>query len=414
MTVIDPGSSVQLIIAMLVVLFNMLLILKLAPFVDNADDWLSFTTSLQMLLTILGGLALQSDPGKFNEALMGPLLVTINSVGFLVFALSLATLHPKVRAWLNKLEEKSTNGDDAAPIKENDVIDLPSSSKVLPTNGPEEEKPAALTVNSTMAKPTEASAPMLFCTSNRTNAMAVSLDGPATGTSATSMFSDLPNGKLPPSWPLRMNVWRRAKCKIHSSQYKPRGEKTDEDIQHDGDFAAWTGLRAITPPVTASALHAFASRVQVNTTFFPRVRAVRDGLDASEIARNANVTGCTGDLRVCIACAQRMRRHRCVGRSDGAHRMGLVAKGVFCATHLSLAHANRPTVSLEAILVCAWRVTMALTRRFIAIRVWFDTNSTRTTAGHDVFPIGRLADHIEASGPRQTAQAGFILRAHLN
>ena len=68
MTVIDPGSSVQLIIAMLVVLFNMLLILKLAPFVDNADDWLSFTTSLQMLLTILGGLALQSDPGKFNEA----------------------------------------------------------------------------------------------------------------------------------------------------------------------------------------------------------------------------------------------------------------------------------------------------------------------------------------------------------
>ena len=140
MTVIDPGSSVQLIIAMLVVLFNMLLILKLAPFVDNADDWLSFTLSLQMLLTILGGLALQSDPGKFNEALMGPLLVTINSVGFLVFALSLATLHPKVRAWLNKLEEKSTNGDDAAPIKENDVIDLPSSSKVLPTNGPEEEK----------------------------------------------------------------------------------------------------------------------------------------------------------------------------------------------------------------------------------------------------------------------------------
>ena len=52
MTIIVPGSSAQLVIALLIVLINTSLVLKLAPFVDEADDWLAFLTNIQMVITI--------------------------------------------------------------------------------------------------------------------------------------------------------------------------------------------------------------------------------------------------------------------------------------------------------------------------------------------------------------------------
>ena len=45
--VIAPGSSAQLLIAILIVLFFMLSVLKMGPFEADADYWLSFCTSLQ-------------------------------------------------------------------------------------------------------------------------------------------------------------------------------------------------------------------------------------------------------------------------------------------------------------------------------------------------------------------------------
>ena len=42
MVLIAPGSPVQLLVAIFVVLIFLLLVLKVAPFVDNTDDWLSF------------------------------------------------------------------------------------------------------------------------------------------------------------------------------------------------------------------------------------------------------------------------------------------------------------------------------------------------------------------------------------
>jgi hypothetical protein len=104
MTIIEPGTSVQLVIALLVVLFNMLLILKIGPFVDDADDWLSFTTSLQMLLTLIGGLLIKTDNPvnpSYDPGVMGTLLVVINSVGLVALAFSIVAMHPNVRACLN-------------------------------------------------------------------------------------------------------------------------------------------------------------------------------------------------------------------------------------------------------------------------------------------------------------------------
>ena len=109
-TIITPGSSLQITIALLIVLLNLLLVLKLGPFVDAADDWLAFLTSFQMLLTLLGGLLLMTDDPTsktYPTETMGTMLVAINLFGFVALLASLIALHPKIRKCLNKVGEET-------------------------------------------------------------------------------------------------------------------------------------------------------------------------------------------------------------------------------------------------------------------------------------------------------------------
>ena len=136
MTIIEPGSSAQLVIALLVVQINMLFVLKLGPFVDDADDYLSFLTSFQMLLTLLGGLLIKMDTPDdptYDANVMGVILIVINSFGFIALALSLMALHPKVRACLNR-SPKSKSGGIATRTQ---VMPI---SNTKSTNGDERDK----------------------------------------------------------------------------------------------------------------------------------------------------------------------------------------------------------------------------------------------------------------------------------
>ena len=125
MTVIAPGTSLQVVIAFLIVMVNMLLVLKLAPFADETDDWLSFLTSFQMMITLLGGLIMVMDEtpvesrGFTDPDNMGALLVFINSIGFFAFAFSLILLHPSVRNRVNMLSatDGETKRDNLTKVK---------------------------------------------------------------------------------------------------------------------------------------------------------------------------------------------------------------------------------------------------------------------------------------------------------
>jgi hypothetical protein len=100
MTIVAAGSSAQMVIALLIVLINLLLVLKLGPFVDETDDWLAFLTSMQMLLTLLGGLLIMTDdPTKptYDSTSMGVFMIVINSFGFLALLISLIKLRTKCR-----------------------------------------------------------------------------------------------------------------------------------------------------------------------------------------------------------------------------------------------------------------------------------------------------------------------------
>ena len=120
-TIITPGSSLQITIALLIVLLNLLLVLKLGPFVDAADDWLAFLTSFQMLLTLLGGLLLMTDDPTsktYPTETMGTMLVAINLFGFVALLASLIALHPKIRKCLNRTgeETESSNTSKVVPV----------------------------------------------------------------------------------------------------------------------------------------------------------------------------------------------------------------------------------------------------------------------------------------------------------
>ena len=137
MTIIASGSSAQMVIALLVVLFNLLLVLKLGPFVDNSDDWLAFLTSMQMLLTLLGGLLLMTDNSSeptYDPQFMGTTMIIVNSFGFIALAVSLCLLHPKCRKRCNKVDP---NEEDI----EKEKVDATEGSrtKVTPVTQPVSE-----------------------------------------------------------------------------------------------------------------------------------------------------------------------------------------------------------------------------------------------------------------------------------
>ena len=129
MTIVASGSSAQLVIALLIVLINLLLVLKLGPFVDSTDDWLVFLTSMQMLLTLLGGLLTMTDnkdDPTYDSTFMGVTMILVNSFGLFALLISLLMLHPKIRKRCNKTEneqeedvnlEKKKTSTKVTPIK---------------------------------------------------------------------------------------------------------------------------------------------------------------------------------------------------------------------------------------------------------------------------------------------------------
>merc|ERR1711998_774465 len=85
LVVIAPGTSAQPPVAMLFQLFFLLLVLKLAPYASDSDDYSSFIAALTLALTMLCGFALMSDEGKedkdFGDTnLVGILLVVISTL----------------------------------------------------------------------------------------------------------------------------------------------------------------------------------------------------------------------------------------------------------------------------------------------------------------------------------------------
>ena len=97
MVVILPGSSFQILAGLFIAIFYMLSVLKIAPFLEDADDWLSFTTSVQLVLTLLMGLILKLNSTDFPEGSVGRFLIGMQLLNFSIFGIAIVLLMPQCR-----------------------------------------------------------------------------------------------------------------------------------------------------------------------------------------------------------------------------------------------------------------------------------------------------------------------------
>ena len=95
MIVIGNQTSVQHIFGILIMLFNLLLTLKIAPYRRESDDWSSFIACLALTLTLLAGFVLlTNDPiqPEYDPEIVGGMLVAmillclVSQIGILLIA----------------------------------------------------------------------------------------------------------------------------------------------------------------------------------------------------------------------------------------------------------------------------------------------------------------------------------------
>ena len=77
MVVISPGTSMQILVGLFIAIAYMLCVLKVAPFLEDADDWLSFSTSVQLVITLLMGLILKLNATDYPEGSVGMLMLML-------------------------------------------------------------------------------------------------------------------------------------------------------------------------------------------------------------------------------------------------------------------------------------------------------------------------------------------------
>ena len=81
MVIIGHGTSVQYAVGVLILLVQLLMTLKLAPYQRDSDDWSAFIAHLAQMLTSFTGLILMTDTSEdptYDLEIVGVLLVAMN------------------------------------------------------------------------------------------------------------------------------------------------------------------------------------------------------------------------------------------------------------------------------------------------------------------------------------------------
>ena len=78
LVVLAPGSPYQILGAILIMLFHLLVVLKLAPFIKDSEDWSSFISTLGLCLTSLGAYSMLLKADKDELNVIGAVLVGIS------------------------------------------------------------------------------------------------------------------------------------------------------------------------------------------------------------------------------------------------------------------------------------------------------------------------------------------------
>eukprot|EP00946_MAST-07B_sp_MAST-7B-sp1_P000182 g182.t1 len=95
LVLLSPGSSVQILVGIVVALAFFSAVLHLEPYEDSTDNKLQAFATLQILLTLLAGLVIQTDVnGEYEETTMSLLLIIMNSSVVVLGLVSTAIMLP--------------------------------------------------------------------------------------------------------------------------------------------------------------------------------------------------------------------------------------------------------------------------------------------------------------------------------
>ena len=136
MVIVKNGTPLQPFIAMLIQMIFLLVVLKLAPYNDDLDDWSSFVCSLALTLTTLAGFLLmmsQKNTGDLPLLPVGILtnaLIGINALCFIYEMVVIGYVVCQEKCVKRKKNEKSSADTELKTKKnKNKVQVLPIEDK---------------------------------------------------------------------------------------------------------------------------------------------------------------------------------------------------------------------------------------------------------------------------------------------
>jgi hypothetical protein len=113
MVIVENGTPLQPFIAMLIQMIFLLVVLKLAPYNDDLDDWSSFVCSLALTMTTLAGFLLMMSKKNtglplLSEGLLTSLLIGINALCFIYEMVVIGYVVCQEKCVKRKKNEKSS------------------------------------------------------------------------------------------------------------------------------------------------------------------------------------------------------------------------------------------------------------------------------------------------------------------
>jgi hypothetical protein len=114
MVIVQNGTPLQPLVAMLIQMTFLLTVLKLAPYNDDLDDWSSFVCSLALTLTTFAGFLLMIPKNNTGElpilsaGLLTALLIGINALCFFYEMIVIGYVVCREKCVKSKKNEKSS------------------------------------------------------------------------------------------------------------------------------------------------------------------------------------------------------------------------------------------------------------------------------------------------------------------
>tara|TARA_B110000090_G_scaffold6039_1_gene6261 strand:+ start:850 stop:1326 length:477 start_codon:yes stop_codon:yes gene_type:complete len=119
LVILAPGSPLQVLFAILIMMFHLLIVLKLAPYVKDSEDWSAFLSTLGLCLLSLGAYSMMIELDPHQLETIGVVttllpLMCIGSVILIMVFVDCGLWHHLYGKWAKN--KKKNNATQVEPI----------------------------------------------------------------------------------------------------------------------------------------------------------------------------------------------------------------------------------------------------------------------------------------------------------